>query len=142
MALTASEELRIRAIEQALNNIQNALNNLATKQLVKSLLYTQQNAVNTLQEEFDTLESTATNHGALIGLTDDDHTQYVLASGTRAFTGKIYLTSTITLEIGTASPEGIITANPGSLYLNSSGGENTTLYVKETGTGNIGWIAK
>ena len=30
-----------------------------------------------------------TDHGALTGLTDDDHTQYTLADGTRAFTGVV-----------------------------------------------------
>lgn len=32
---------------------------------------------------------TAVDHGALTGLTDDDHPQYILADGTRAFTGSI-----------------------------------------------------
>lgn len=31
--------------------------------------------------------NSALDHGALTGLGDDDHTQYILASGTRAFTG-------------------------------------------------------
>jgi len=31
----------------------------------------------------------ATDHGALTGLSDDDHTQYILADGTRAFTGPL-----------------------------------------------------
>jgi hypothetical protein len=43
---------------------------------------------------------------------------------------------------GTGSPEGVLTAAPGSLYCNNSGGANTTLYVKETGSGNTGWTAK
>jgi hypothetical protein len=43
---------------------------------------------------------------------------------------------------GYGSPQGVVTANIGSLYLNSSGGANTTLYVKETGSGNTGWVAK
>ena len=43
---------------------------------------------------------------------------------------------------GTGSPEGVLTAAPGSLYCNSSGGTNTTLYVKESGSGNTGWAAK
>lgn len=43
---------------------------------------------------------------------------------------------------GTGSPEGVVTASPGSLYLNVSGGNNTTLYVKQSGTGNTGWNAK
>jgi hypothetical protein len=47
-----------------------------------------------------------------------------------------------TLSSGTGSPEGVVTAPPGSLYMNSSGGANTSLYVKESGIGNTGWVAK
>jgi hypothetical protein len=36
---------------------------------------------------------TATDHGALIGLSDDDHTQYVLANGNRNFTSKVQYAS-------------------------------------------------
>lgn len=43
---------------------------------------------------------------------------------------------------GTGSPEGVVTASVGSLYSRKDGGANTTLYVKETGTGNTGWVAK
>jgi hypothetical protein len=43
---------------------------------------------------------------------------------------------------GTGSPEGVVTSAPGRLYLNKSGGPGTTLYVKETGTGDTGWVAK
>jgi hypothetical protein len=44
---------------------------------------------------------------------------------------------------GTGSPEGVVTANKGSLYLRSDGSTNTTLYVKEGGVGtNTGWIPK
>lgn len=44
---------------------------------------------------------------------------------------------------GAGSPNGVVTANPGSMYLNTSGGSGTTLYVKESGTGtNTGWVGK
>ena len=43
--------------------------------------------------------------------------------------------------IGSAAPEGSITAPPGSIYRRTTGGSSTTLYVKETGTGNTGWVA-
>lgn len=43
---------------------------------------------------------------------------------------------------GSGSPEGVVTAPPGSIYRNTSGGAGTTLYVKESGTGNTGWVAK
>jgi hypothetical protein len=41
-----------------------------------------------------------------------------------------------------ASPEGVITAPPGSICRNTSGGAGTTLYVKQSGTGNTGWVGK
>jgi hypothetical protein len=43
---------------------------------------------------------------------------------------------------GTGTPEGNVTAPVGSLYTNSSGGVNTTLYVKTSGVGSTGWTAK
>jgi hypothetical protein len=43
---------------------------------------------------------------------------------------------------GVGSPEGATTAPPGSIFLNTSGGASTTLYVKESGAGNTGWVAK
>lgn len=45
------------------------------------------------------------------------------------------------LTWGTGSPEGAVTAVVGALFLRTDGGSNTTLYVKETGTGNTGWVA-
>jgi hypothetical protein len=42
----------------------------------------------------------------------------------------------------TGTPEGSINAPIGSLCLRSDGGANTTLYVKESGTGSVGWVAK
>jgi len=43
---------------------------------------------------------------------------------------------------GTGSPEGVVTAVVGSMYTDITGGAGTTLYVKESGTGNTGWVAK
>lgn len=42
---------------------------------------------------------------------------------------------------GTGSPEGVVTAGIGRLYTRKDGGASTTLYVKESGTGNTGWRA-
>lgn len=47
--------------------------------------------------------------------------------------------SNIRVEYGTGTPEASITANIGSLFINKSGGSGTTLYVKQSGTGNTGW---
>lgn len=43
---------------------------------------------------------------------------------------------------GNGSPEGSQSAVVGSLFLRLDGGASTTLYVKESGTGNTGWVAK
>ncbi len=42
---------------------------------------------------------------------------------------------------GSGSPEGVLTAPVGSVYRRTNGGTGTTLYVKESGSGNTGWIA-
>lgn len=43
---------------------------------------------------------------------------------------------------GAGSPQNVVTAPVGSMYLRSDGSTGSTLYVKETGTGNTGWTAK
>jgi hypothetical protein len=43
---------------------------------------------------------------------------------------------------GAGTPENAITANIGSTYQRTDGGAGTSLYVKESGTGNTGWVAK
>ena len=45
------------------------------------------------------------------------------------------------LFTGTATPEVAVTAPVGSIFLRSDGGTATTLYVKESGTGDTGWVA-
>ena len=42
---------------------------------------------------------------------------------------------------GSGSPEGVLTARQCALYVRTDGGTSTSLYVKETGTGNTGWVA-
>ena len=46
------------------------------------------------------------------------------------------------IRLGAGSPEGVVTAPIGTLYVNENGGVNTTLYVKTSGSGNTGWTAK
>jgi hypothetical protein len=50
-------------------------------------------------------------------------------------------TGTVQDLAGSGSPEGVVTAPIGSLYRRIDGGINTSLYVKESGVGNTGWIA-
>jgi len=46
------------------------------------------------------------------------------------------------IQWGTGSPETVVTAPIGSMYLRTDGGAITTLYIKESGAGNTGWVAK
>lgn len=48
---------------------------------------------------------------------------------------------TVGILFGIGDPESSITANVGSLYLRFDGSAGTTLYIKESGTGNTGWTA-
>ena len=42
---------------------------------------------------------------------------------------------------GSGSPEGAVTAPVGAIYHRTDGGTNTSLYRKESGSGNTGWVA-
>jgi hypothetical protein len=44
--------------------------------------------------------------------------------------------------LATGSPETVVTAPIGTQYRRTDGGAATSLYVKESGTGNTGWVAK
>jgi len=47
-----------------------------------------------------------------------------------------------TIASGAGTPEGLLSANVGSTYHRTDGGAGTSFYVKESGTGNTGWVAK
>jgi hypothetical protein len=44
-----------------------------------------------------------------------------------------------TIYSANGSPEGVVTANVGSLFMRSDGTYNSALYLKEEGVGNTGW---
>lgn len=67
--------------------------------------------------------------------------QATTVTATEITADKITL-GTVTWTSGTGTPEGSVTANVGSLYTRTDGGASTTLYVKQSGTGNTGWAAK
>jgi hypothetical protein len=63
-------------------------------------------------------------------------------SALRLDTTSMRLWNDMQIVMVTGSPEGVVTARRGSLALRTDGGAGTTLYVKEAGTGNTGWIGK
>ena len=51
-------------------------------------------------------------------------------------------TATVGDFYGSGSPEGVLTASVGSTYRRVDGGAGSSFYVKESGNGNTGWVAK
>ena len=81
---------------------------------------------------------TAANSTTLSGT----NTFSILNSYVDVKSNDIRLNNTASWTSGTGSPEGVLTKPVGSLYSRTDGGANTTLYVKESGAGNTGWVAK
>lgn len=71
-----------------------------------------------------------------------------IANSSAAFTlivgGPIRLTSAtgVLWTSGAGTPEGAVTAPVGSIFSRTDGGAGTSFYVKESGAGNVGWVAK
>jgi hypothetical protein len=68
----------------------------------------------------------------------------VTATGVEIYNAKLLDVSSLAQKVlsGAGSPETVVSADVGALYLRTDGGASTTLYVKESGTGNTGWVAK
>ena len=49
---------------------------------------------------------------------------------------------TVKVYTGSGTPESAVTAPIGSLFMRTDGGASTSFYVKESGTGNTGWVGK
>jgi len=98
----------------------------------------------------------ASPNGISVALIDDGNSEFriVTTSNGTTFVNRfsVLLDGTImqgppgpgsvTYSTGTGSPEGVVSARIGSLFLRQDGGAGTTLYVKESGTSNTGWVAK
>lgn len=54
----------------------------------------------------------------------------------------LYLAGSVGWFQGNGTPEGAVAAPVGSFYSRKDGGANTSFYVKESGSGNTGWIGK
>lgn len=48
--------------------------------------------------------------------------------------------SRLSILEGSGSPEGVITASPTRMYMDTAGSTGSILYIKQTGTANTGWV--
>jgi hypothetical protein len=106
---------------------------------------------NTLLRVNDTLNTYVAERGIYVSNTTGvditvgpNHNNYVIEmNGVQGQVAKFNsLGNNVGLFTGIGSPETVITAAVGSLYINKNGGAGTTLYIKETGSGNTGWVGK
>lgn len=74
----------------------------------------------------------------MVGFTTGDGTEFVRLTTT----GIILGSSGPKWTSGSGSPESAVSAPVGSFYSRTDGGANTSFYVKESGSGNTGWVAK
>jgi hypothetical protein len=87
-----------------------------------------------LSADIATVISDETGTGVLVFGTSPSFTTQITVP-------KIVWTGSMQDLYGTGSPEGVVTADVGSIYRRTDGGTGTTLYVKQSGTGNTGWAA-
>lgn len=81
-----------------------------------------------------------------------DNGPWAAAGPTTAFLGRSqsipagcsygWASSDVRIHHGAGTPEGAVVAAIGSTYHRTDGGAGTSFYVKESGTGNTGWVAK
>ena len=76
-------------------------------------------------------------------LADGDPVLVTIENGPGPSTGTQPITGLSDTYIGSGngSPEGVVTAPRGAVYTRLDGGPQTTLYMKESGVGNTGWVA-
>ena len=92
------------------------------------------------------IENTGTNIGTSVDVLVVKETvasnllqKYGVASNGQVTAGDpTSTTASVNRFYGTTTPEGVFTANPGSMFQCTVGGANS-IYLKESGTGNTGW---
>lgn len=108
----------------------------------------------TLQEE-EEMSSISISSGGMPFFSGNPNNVVIAPVGQRLIdsgTGIVYAQVTIPsgqrwVEVpevfrGLGSPEGVVTSVVGGIYARLDGGAGSTLYVKESGTGATGWVAK
>jgi len=88
-----------------------------------------------LDTDFTNAGIMTTNGVGVYSYTADNSTNWDTAYTTSNTTAAL-------VQTGTGTPEAVVTAPVGTLFLRTDGGASTTLYVKESGSGNTGWVAK
>jgi hypothetical protein len=84
----------------------------------------------------NTLKVDSTNNR--VGVNTTSPTEALDVTGNVKASGTVTIANA-TVSAGTGSPEAVIAAPVGSMYMRKDGASGTTLYTKTSGTGNTGW---
>jgi hypothetical protein len=92
-----------------------------------------------------TINQSNIDHGSIGGLTDDDHTQYLLVNGTRAMSGTLNMNSNNITNVGTVGGYTLSTFVPNTITITAGAGltgggtlaSNRTLDVVANADGSI-----
>lgn len=106
---------------------------------------------NTASDAASFLFQSAFSGRAEIGLTGDEDFHFKVSADGSSFTealildkddGAMTVAGGAKILCGTGTPEGMKNAPQGSIYMRTDGGAGTSFYVKESGAGDTGWVAK
>lgn len=118
-------------------NLNNIAENLATNANGAAQAITSNN----IRSYITFLDVNSASGGADFGSQGDD--ARIAATGyLRVDTQGIRYSNGVLSLSGNGTPEGAVTAPVGSDYRRLDGGASTSYYVKESGSGNTGWVAK
>lgn len=80
-------------------------------------------------------------NSVLVMASDPPLTSFTNATAMLALANGRVSIGAVDVTTGSASPEGVVTAGPGSAYHRTTGAGAPVMYLKLTGTGNTGWKA-
>ena len=81
-------------------------------------------------------DDTGTLTGDALKIRRDDNQMLLYGEVTMVNDGKIKFNTGPSIEVASASPEGVVSANAGSICLSANG----SIYRKNSGTGSTGWV--
>ena len=128
--------------DQGQGNLKLRTNNFVLSNANESKTLARFTAGGPVQLYYDNSLIFQTNDGGVVILNDIQTVRNINSSGIVTSGGYEFSAGGPTWTRGTGSPEAVVTAPVGSLYSRTDGGAGTALYVKESGTGNTGWVGK
>ncbi len=113
-------DLKVDTVQEQIDNVSLAASDIPISDA--GAVYSSSTVEGALQEVMNLVARAGTDHGALLGLADDDHTQYLPRTGVRAMTGTLNMGSNTITGVTTLTANSIITSTitTGTLTLSAN----------------------